>query len=56
MDKTETPLRLAQEVLIVKFAQGIISGNVTNVKCSRVQSVGEQVCKFFKNLGVALKL
>ena len=54
-DETENPFRLSQKVPTVYFAQGIISGNVANVNYSRVQSVGEQMCKFSKNLFVAPK-
>ena len=54
-DETESPFRLTQEVPTVYFAQGIILGNVANVNYSRVQSVGEQMCKFSINLFVAPK-
>jgi len=50
LDEKENPFRLTQEVPSVYFAQGIISGKVANVNCNRLQNVGEQICKFSKNL------
>ena len=55
LDETENPFCLTQKVPTVYFAQGIISGNIANVNYSRMQSVGDQLCKFSKNVFVAPK-
>ena len=47
-DEEENCLRLTQEVPSVYFVQGVIPGNIANVKYSSVQIVGNQLCKFPK--------